>query len=113
MNIAIGILFFAIGNLIAWFQFNSQFVWSWWENKPIITNLIYAVPMGLCFWMAAKYIVGETGELWSSKLIGFGVSQTIFPILTYLLMKESMFTVKTMICISLSFVIVGVQIFWK
>ena len=108
-----GVLYFLLGNIIAWFQFNSQFVWEWWQDKPITTNLIFAVPMGICFWLAAKSIVGETGQLWSSKLIGFGVSQTVFPILTYVIMKESMFTPKTMTCVGLSFVIVAIQVFWK
>ena len=92
MKIALGVMFFVVGNVLAWFQFNSQFVWDWWKNKPIISNLIFAIPMGLCFWYAVKNIVEETGLLWSSKIIGFGVGQVIFAIMTYALMKESIFT---------------------
>jgi hypothetical protein len=46
-------------------------------------------------------------------LLGFGVSYLTFPILTYLILKESMFTPKTMACVFLSFCIIGIQIFWK
>jgi hypothetical protein len=37
----------------------------------------------------------------------------VFPILTWWLLKESMFTPKTMVCIALSFLIVCIQVFWK
>jgi len=113
MNVTLGILFFLIGNILAWFQFNSQFVWKWWEDKPILSNLIFAVPMGICFWYAIKHIVAETNELWASKLIGFGVSNVVFALLTYLLLKESVFTAKTMTCLFLACLIILIQIFWK
>ena len=113
MNMATGILFFTIGNVLAWFQYNSQFVWPWWRDKPVITNLIFAIPMGLCFWYAVKQVVDTTGLLWTSKLVGFGVSNVFFAILTYFFMKESMLTPKTMICLVLSMAIIGIQIFWK
>jgi len=113
MNYLIGISFFTVGNILAWFQFNSQFVWPWWQNKPVLANVIFAVPMGLCFWHAIKYIVAGSGELWTSKLVGFGVSNVVFAILTYALVKESMFTPKTMTCLGLAAIIILIQIFWK
>ena len=102
-----------IGNILAWVQFNSQFVWDWWKDRPILSNLIFAIPMGLCFWYAVNYIVEDTGQLWSSKLIGFGVGNIIFAIFTYAFLKESMFAPKTLLCLFLSAVIIGIQIFWK
>ena len=113
MKIAIGIFFFTIGNILAWFQFNSQFAWEWWRDKPIISSLLYGPPMGICFWYAVKNIVSETHELWASKLIGFGVSNFIFAILTYFFLRESIFSPKTMLCLLLASVIIGIQIFWK
>ena len=112
-GLAIGIIFFLIGNVIAWFQFNSQFVWPWWQDKPLLAQAIFAIPMGLCFWYAIKNIVDYSGELWTSKLIGFGVSNVVFAVMTYALMKESMFTMKTMTCLFLAAMIIGIQIFWK
>ena len=108
-----GILFFILGNIIAWFQFNSQFAWPWWKDRPLTAQLIFAIPMGMCFWYAAKYIVEDSGELWTSKLVGFGASNLIFPILTYAIMKESMFTVKTMACLALSGLIIIIQFYFK
>ena len=113
MKIAIGVLLFAIGNILAWFQFNSQFVWEWWADRPLLSNLIFAVPMGVCFWYAINNIVACTGELWASKLIGFGVSNVIFAMFTYIFMGESIFTPKTMSCMVLASLIITIQIFWK
>ncbi len=113
MKMTIGILFFVLGNVIAWFQFNSQFVWKWWQDKPVLINTLLAIPMGLCFWYAIKNIVESTEQLWSSKLIGFGVSNVVFAIFTYLFMNESVFTQKTMTCLFLAGMIIYIQIFWK
>ena len=113
MKLAIGVLFFIIGNIIAWFQYNSQFVWEWWQDKPLITNMIYAIPTGLCFWHAVKNIKEATGELWTSKLVGFGVSNLIFAVLTYYILRETMFTPKTMVSLLLASLIIGIQVFWK
>ena len=37
----------------------------------------------------------------------------LFPFLTFWYFNESMFEPKTMMCVLLSFVIVGIQVFWK
>jgi hypothetical protein len=36
-----------------------------------------------------------------------------FPFLTWYFLNESMFTTKTMLCVLLSAIIVGIQLFWK
>jgi len=113
MYMFLGILFFIIGNILAWFQFNSQFVWSWWEDKPLFSSFIFAIPMGICFWYAIKFIVEDTGKLWTSKLVGFGVSNIIFAVFTYLFLKESALTAKTLTCLVLSSLIIGIQVGWK
>ena len=113
MEKTIGVLFFTLGHIFAWFQFNSQFVWEWWKDRPFVAVLTYSIPMGLCFWTATKYIVTETNELWAARLMGYGVGIIIFSILSYTMMKESIFTTKTMLCLILSCIIIGIQVFWK
>ena len=112
-NITIGILYFVAGNILAWFQFNSQFVWKWWENKPLLSSLIFAIPMGMCFWYAIRHVVMATDGLWASKLIGFGVSNFVFGIMTYVFLSESIFTFKTLSCLVLAMAIIGIQVYWK
>jgi len=112
-NIVLGTFFLIAGQILVWFMNNSQFAWEWWKDKPIFTCLIYCFPASLLFWYGSKYSYAGLGEAWGSRLLGFGVSYLTFPILTYLILKESMFTPKTLACVFLSFCIIGIQIFWK
>ena len=112
-NIVLGSLFLIAGQIIIWFANNSQFVWEWWKDKPIITCLIYSFPASLIFWYGSKYSYAGLGEAWGARLLGFGVSYLTFPLLTYLILKESMFTPKTLACLILASFIIAIQIFWK
>tara|TARA_R110000751_G_scaffold46421_4_gene104498 strand:+ start:346 stop:531 length:186 start_codon:yes stop_codon:yes gene_type:complete len=60
-----------------------------------------------------KFAVEEMGEAWGPRLLGFGLSYLVFPFLTYYYFGESVFSPKTLICIILSVIIVGIQVFWK
>jgi hypothetical protein len=104
---------FIVGHLLAWFQLNSQFVWGWWREHPVITVAVYALPIGLCFLFGTRLVVGETGTLWSSRFLAFSASYLAFPVLTWYFLNESMFTAKTLICTFLSCLIIAVQLFWK
>jgi hypothetical protein len=75
--------------------------------------LIYGVPASLCFWYATRMIVDTTSEAWTARLLGFGISYLTFPLLTWWLLNESMFTSKTMLCVFLSFLIIVIQLGWK
>tara|TARA_R110000824_G_scaffold390151_1_gene586490 strand:- start:153 stop:473 length:321 start_codon:yes stop_codon:yes gene_type:complete len=102
-----------VGQIFAWFLNNSQFVWQWWRDKPIITCLIYCFPASLFFWYGSKYSYEGLGTAWSSRLLGFGLSYISFPLLTWLLLDESAFTPKNVVSSLLAFVLVGIQIFWR
>ena len=104
---------FAIAQMLAWFQLYSQFVWQWWEGRAIAAILTFGVPAGFCFWYGTKIAVEAMGEAWGPRLLIFGMSYLTFPVLTWWLLNESMFTAKTMTCIVLSFSIVAVQLLWK
>ena len=104
---------FAFAQTMVWFQLYSQYIWKWWENKPFVAAVIFGIPASVCFWYGTRIAVDATNEAWASRMLGFGMSYVTFPLLTWWLLHESMFTTKTMICVFLSFVIVGVQLFWK
>mgnify|MGYP003662087353 FL=1 len=104
---------FALGQTFGWFQLNSQFVWEWWKDRPILATLLYSIPAGLCFWAGVKIAYEEMGEVWGPRFLIFCLSYLTFPILTWYFLNESMFTSKTMVCVLLSFVIVAIQLFWK
>ncbi len=107
------IIFFIIGNVLAWFQFNSQFVWDAFKDRPILTCAIFSFPMSLSFWYAINFVMSETEYLWTSKLVGFGVSNIVFAILTWIFMNQGIFNAKTMVTLLLATIIIALQIFWK
>tara|TARA_Y100000310_G_C20388813_1_gene671764 strand:+ start:132 stop:482 length:351 start_codon:yes stop_codon:yes gene_type:complete len=104
---------FTLGQTFAWFHINSQFVWGWWKDKPLVALTLYAIPASLCFWWGMKIAYAEMEEVWGPRFLIFCVSYFTFPLLTWYFLNESMFTAKTMICVSLSFMIMGVQLFWR
>jgi len=75
--------------------------------------IVFGIPASICFWYGTRIAVDATSEAWASRMLGFGMSYMTFPLLTWWLLHESMFTTKTMICVGLSFAIIGVQLFWK
>ena len=109
----LGFGLYVLGHIFAWFQLNSQFIWDWWQDRPMTAVLIFAVPVGLSFWFATHNMYEAMNELWGPRLVAFGASYLVFPILTWYFANESMFTPKTLTCIFLSFLIVTIQLFWK
>ena len=109
-----GIVFFILGHILGWFAGNSQFVWEYWEDKAVLATLLFGTPAGLSFWWGTKFCFEATGgELWSVRFIAAVFSYTVFPVMTWYFLNESMFTAKTMSCIFLSFCILMIQIFVK
>ena len=111
MNTLFAILFYVLGHLFAWFQFNLQFVSEWWRDKPLLTVCLFAIPMSYCFWHATRLFVDQTGLLWTGRLMGFGIGIVIFSLLTAIIVNESPFNIKTMSCLFLSTTIVLIQVF--
>ena len=107
---AVGFAIFVLGQIVAWFQLNGQFVWDSWKGRPMYAMLL-APATGYLFWHAWKITSECTNSVWSARFIGFGASYLVFPVLTHILLGESMFTTKTIICVFLSVVIFLVQIY--
>ena len=104
------VLFSALHTLV-WFSANSQFISDEWKAKSMMIMLLVAVPISACAYYATRLAYEPLGEsVWGARFLGFGVSYLVFPILTYVLLGESMFTTKTMLCVILSFLIIGIQI---
>lgn len=110
----IGIGFLVLGHIMGWFAGNSQFVWDYWKDKPILATLLFGTPAGLAFWYGTKFCFIATGEeLWSVRFIAAVFSYTVFPVMTWHFLGESMFTPKTMICVFLALSILFVQIYYN
>lgn len=112
MSIYIGIFLFLLGQVMGWFQLNAQYVSEWWKDRPIAAAFLIGAPTSIAFWYAWRMIVESTGSVWTARFIGSSTGLIIFPILTWFLLGESMFTAKTMVCLGLAVAIILIQLFW-
>ena len=109
-----GIYFLILGHALGWFAGNSQFVWEYWDDKPVLSSVLFGIPAGIAFWYGTRYcFVASENELWSVRFIASAFSYAVFPIMTWYFLGESIFTTKTMICIFLALMILIVQITFK
>jgi hypothetical protein len=72
-----------------------------------------SVPLSWFYIKSVEYFVAAfDGQLWPSRLIGFGLGIVVFSIMSHYLFKEP-FTPKTIVCIGLGLTIIAIQILWK
>ena len=103
------ILFF-LNNIIIWYQLNSQLVWDWAKtSKAMWFSALLGIPISLLFWYATKIGYEGFGNLWAVRFLGFSTSMMTFPFMTYLYLGE-VITLKTLITITLAFIIMILQL---
>lgn len=112
ITIAVGMLIFMLGQVGGWFQLNSQLMWKWWQNRPLISAIVFGIPTSIMYWYAWRMIVEATGSAWAARFVGSTSGLIIFPVLTWFLLGETMFTAKTMICLALAILIILIQLFY-
>ncbi len=112
MKLALGVAIFIIGQILGWFQLNLQKYSEWWEDKPLFSAILIGIPTSIAFWYAWKLVSEATGSVWSARFIGSSSGFVVFPVLTWFLLGESMFTLKTLVCLSLAILIILIQIFY-
>ena len=112
-ELLIGALLFFVGQVIAWYQTNGQFISPWIKNHPILTSTIVGIPIGVLYIYGTKYVADYSdGELWPVRIVGFVTGILGFTILTYVHLNEAI-TLKTGVILLLMTVIVLLQVFWK
>lgn len=100
------------GQVLGWYQLNLQKFSEWWSDKPLTSAILIGVPTSVAFWYAWQMVSEATDSVWSARFIGSCTGFVVFPILTWYVLGESMFTTKTMICLFLSLLIILIQIFY-
>ncbi len=106
-----GILLFFAGQIMGWFHMNAQFLSEWWKGKALASAFLLGVPTSLLFWHAWRMTAEATNSVWAARFIGSSTGLVLFPILTWFLLGESMFSTKTVICFSLAVLIILIQVF--
>ena len=112
MNIIYGILFGLLGQIGSYLQLQGAMKLGWFP-KYFWPVLLMSVPLSWFYIKSVEYFVTAfDGQLWPSRLIGFGLGIIVFSIMSHYLFKEP-FTPKTLVCIGLGLTIIGIQILWK
>lgn len=112
-NLIYGVILFAMGQAMIWFQTNGQFVWPWFKKNPLILSLLGGTVISYMFIKATAFIASYyDGLIWPGRFIGFSVGILSFAFLTHHIMGESI-TPKTAVSLILAIALISVQIFWK
>ena len=112
MSLIWGIFWGLLGQVVSFFQLQGSIKYGWYEKYPFIVVLSAIPSMWFYLKSVENIILSFDGELWPSRLIGFGIGIIVFVSLSVLLFKEPI-TMKTFICLLLASTILGIQIFWK
>jgi|TARA_R110002012_G_scaffold166021_2_gene328954 hypothetical protein len=112
-RLVVGFLLFMIAQTVAWYQLNSQFVWDYWKDKALLASLVFSVPVSLMFWYGTRFVYDASDALWTCRFLAFSSGMIIFPILTWIHLHESPFSIKTMLCLGLACLIIAIQVFMK
>ena len=99
LKLFLGVFIFMLGQIGGWYQLNSQYVWKWWQDKPLMSAVVFGMPTSIAFWYAWRMVIGS------------GTGFLVFPLLTWIYLGESMFTVKTILCLVLAVAIILIQIY--
>ena len=113
-KLAAGIACLVGVHTLVWFSTNLQFVDSKLAEKSLQISLALGIPISALAYFGSRFTYESLeNSAWAVRFVAFGTSYLVFPFLTWWMLKESMFTPKTLICIMLSVLIVAIQIFWK
>ena len=112
MGLIKGILWGLLGQIFSFMQLQGSVKYGWYQKYPIIILLLSIPSMWFYLNSVSNLVEWGGGQLWPSRLIGFGIGITVFVTLSIILFKEPI-TLKTLLCLGLAAAILGIQIFWK
>lgn len=111
-RILVGILWGVAAQVITFIQLQGQMKYSFLKNN-IWFGALMGIPISLMFMQSVKsFVLAYDGQIWPSRLIGFGIGVIVFTLMSYFLFKEPI-TLKTLFCLFLGLCIILVQIFWR
>ena len=112
MDLLKGFFYGLIAQVITFMQLQGQMKYSILKNNTWFVVLL-GLPISYLFMISVKHFVAAyDGQIWPSRLIGFGIGVIVFGLMSHWLFKEP-FTLKTLICLGLGSLIVLIQILWK
>ena len=101
-----------LGQIGSFLQLQGAIKYGWYE-KYMWVILLSSIPIAYLYIKAVNLFVdGFGGEIWPSRIIGFSLGIIVFTIMSVTLFKEHI-SLKTGVCLFLSFLTVLIQLFWK
>jgi len=114
-RIYIGLFIFVaytISQIFTFYQLQGHLWNKWIKDNPLLMTIL-GLPIGYVVILASRHMVELWGgQTWPNRIIGFCLGVIVFCLMSWFMLKEPV-TVKTSVCLLLSFVILGIQLFWK
>ena len=103
---------YTISQIFTIYQLQGHLWSKWIKDNPLLMTII-GLPIGYVVILASRQMVELWGgQTWPNRIIGFCLGVIVFSLMSWFLLKEPV-TLKTSVCLFLSFVILGIQLFWK
>ena len=77
----------ALGHIVAFFHMNAQFKWEWAKSQWFI--LLIGIPISYLFYYSTRFSYEHFGYVWNIRMIGFGLGNLIFGLLTWMILSEA------------------------
>lgn len=107
-----GILLGIVAQILTFIQLQGTMKFGWYQKYAWVV-LLSSIPLTWLYYHSVQNLVkGFAGEMWPSRLIGFGIGTIIFTVMSYYIFKEPI-TTKTLVCLGLGICIILIQIIWK
>jgi len=104
------LLAYVFAATLTFLQQNLQFINPYYKDKHHYIIIVFSLPIAYLYLFAWTHFVNNSGgSIWSARFIFFGLSYLVYPILTYVTLGESPFTLKTALCTLLSVLIMLIQ----
>ena len=103
---------YTISQIFTFYQLQGHLWNKWIKDNPLLMTIL-GLPIGYVVILASRQMVELWGgQTWPNRIIGFCLGVIVFSLMSWFLLKEPL-TTKTIICLSLCFIILLIQLFWK
>lgn len=103
---------YLISQIFVFYQLQGH-LWNKWIKDHPFTMAVLGMPLGYLVILASRKMVTLCdGETWPNRIFGFTLGVIVFTIMAWVYLKEPL-SLKTSVCITLCFLIICVQLFWK
>jgi hypothetical protein len=111
MKLLSGMMLIILAQLISYIQLQGQGKWQFFKKYQFIV-VFFGLPIGYLLINSTRLINSHFGQTWQGRLIGQGIGVIVFSLMSYFMFDERI-TIKTGICITLSIIVILINIYWK